>query len=160
MHPYTPSPSSPSPALSEALSALPTRPLRVCCWTTTPWTLPASRAVCIRDDVTYAIVKFTKEDLPEEEGAILNCEDYYYLFAEGLVGEFEGIVGGLKGEVVGRVEGGELVGSEVLHPIYTGEGGEGGGEKKVLPVLSGDHVHVQSGTGLFCCFLPIFCFIF
>ena len=117
--------------------------------------------MCIRDDITYAIVKFTKIE-SEEESSLLDCEDYYYLFAESLVGEFEGVVGGVKGEVVGRVEGGELVGSEVLHPIYTGEGGEGGGEKKVLPLLSGDHVHVQSGTGLlsFLLVLSVFFFFF
>ena len=30
-------------------------------WTTTPWTLPANRAVCLRDDLEYVLIKVEGE---------------------------------------------------------------------------------------------------
>ena len=127
--------------------------IRVCVWTTTPWTLPASRAVCIHPQIDYVLVQFENQRVEGEGGEKEGNGEWmkhYYLMAEKLVEDFEKEAG-----VVGRrlcsLTGDQLVGSSALHPLYCGEeDGESPENRRVLlPVLSGDHVHTSSGTGSF-----------
>jgi isoleucyl-tRNA synthetase len=94
-------------------------------WTTTPWTLPGNVAVAVAPDVTYVRAKVGDEVL---------------ILAEPLV---ERVLG--EGtEVVGRLPGSDLVGREYEGPVFDLSDRERGG----FPVLAGDFVTTEDGTGL------------
>jgi isoleucyl-tRNA synthetase len=94
-------------------------------WTTTPWTLPGNVAVAVAPEVTYVKVKV--------DGEIL-------ILAEPLV---EGVLG--EGvEIVDRSQGSELVGRSYRGPVFVLNDREPGG----FPVLAGDFVTTEDGTGL------------
>ncbi|MFN3814162.1 MAG: isoleucine--tRNA ligase [Aquificaceae bacterium] len=90
-------------------------------WTTTPWTLPANLGVMVGEGYYYVHYKVGGD---------------VYILAETLRKSFEELTG-LKGEVVKRVKGKDLVGLSYIRP-YDGEG-------KVYP---SEFVDLTSGTGL------------
>ena len=93
-------------------------------WTTTPWTLPANLAVAVAPEVTYARVRHDGETL---------------IVAEALVER----VFGAGAEIVGRVRGSELVGRHYLGPVFPA-----GAPAREFPILAGDFVTTEDGTGL------------
>ncbi len=91
-------------------------------WTTTPWTLPSSQAVSLNAELDYVVVQAGAERL---------------LLAEAL---HEGVMARAGIEeftVVGRCQGQALEHLKVSHPFYA----------KELPILLGDHVTTEAGTG-------------
>jgi isoleucyl-tRNA synthetase len=94
-------------------------------WTTTPWTLPANRAVAVAADVTYAKVRLGDETL------IVAAPLVERVFGEGA-------------EVVGTVRGAELVGRSYEGPLF----GLDGVEPSAFAVLAGDFVTTEDGTGI------------
>jgi isoleucyl-tRNA synthetase len=94
-------------------------------WTTTPWTLPGNVAVAIAPDVTYAKVRAGGEIL---------------ILAEPLVER----VLGEGAEIVERVAGRDLVDRRYQGPVFDLSDREPGG----FPVLAGDFVTTEDGTGL------------
>jgi isoleucyl-tRNA synthetase len=94
-------------------------------WTTTPWTLPGNEAVAVAPGVTYVKAKV--------EGEIL-------ILAEPLVERVlgEGV------EIVERLSGGDLAGRQYKGPVFDLDDREPGG----FPVLAGDFVTTEDGTGL------------
>ena len=101
-------------------------PLSVVIWTTTPWTLPANRGVCLNPELEYAVVQVNLEHGHERlilADALLkdvmiryDCEDY---------------------RVIAYCRGDELEGIKLAHPFYDRE----------VPVILGDHVTTEAGTG-------------
>ena len=94
-------------------------------WTTTPWTLPGNEAVAVASDVTYVRALVAGETL---------------IVAESLVEKAlgEGV------EIAGRFPGSELVGRSYEGPVFKLGDREPGG----FPVLAGDFVTTEDGTGL------------
>ncbi|WP_299595509.1 isoleucine--tRNA ligase [uncultured Microbulbifer sp.] len=95
--------------------------LSVVIWTTTPWTLPSSQAVSVNADLEYVVVQAGDERLlvaAELKEAVLEAA-------------------GLSGDVVGRIQGAALEHLKVNHPFYD----------KKLPIILGDHVTTDAGTG-------------
>lgn len=94
-------------------------------WTTTPWTLPANRAVAVKADEDYVAVE---------------CEGHKVWVAEKLA---EGFIKRLWTEktpkIVNKASGKDFVGQHVQHPLYEGVTG---------PVVDGFHVTTDSGTGV------------
>ena len=95
-------------------------------WTTTPWTLPANRAVAVKGDERYVGIEY---------------DGKWYWVAEALAEGFvrDVLAGGdvSMGEgVLGR----EMVGWAYEHPLY--------GADYVGKVVEGFHVTTDSGTGL------------
>ena len=91
-------------------------------WTTTPWTLPASQAVTVHAELDYVAVQAGSERL---------------LMAEAL---YEGVMaraGIEEYEIVGRCKGEALNGLQLQHPFY----------ERQLPVILGEHVTTDAGTG-------------
>jgi len=97
-------------------------------WTTTPWTIPANRAVAVNPALEYAIVTAT---WPEGRTRRL-------IVAGGLVSRLEEILGASL-HVEAQFEGGVLEGLEYEHPV-TGV--------STPVVLGGDYITTESGTGL------------
>ena len=124
-------------------------PLRdhdVIIWTTTPWTIPQNRAVCYNPEIAYGIYEVTGR--PEECWARIGDR---YLIADALAEEvFARARLDVKNpELVRRlrdVPAEELSGLVMSHPLR-GVDGAGGEWDYDVPMLPGDHVTDEAGTG-------------
>jgi len=92
-------------------------------WTTTPWTLPASQAVSVHPEVSYV-----KVSMPSGESLIL---------AEALVESAMIRYGISDYSVTDTFVGRKLEGVKLRHPFYD----------RVVPVVLGEHVTTETGTG-------------
>jgi isoleucyl-tRNA synthetase len=96
-------------------------------WTTTPWTIPANQAVSVHPELEYSLLKVDAGNGTE-----------YLVVAEELretVAERWQLA---SCEVVARCRGEALNGLMLRHPLYD----------KQVPVILGDHVSTDAGTGL------------
>jgi isoleucyl-tRNA synthetase len=91
-------------------------------WTTTPWTLPANQAVSLNAELEYVL---------------LNSGDQNIVIAKALMAQVC-----LRGDlasptVLATFTGAVLEGLQLRHPIYA----------KLVPIILGDHVTTDAGTG-------------
>ncbi|KQU65778.1 isoleucine--tRNA ligase [Aminobacter sp. DSM 101952] len=106
-------------------------------WTTTPWTIPGNRAVNYSPRVGYGVYEVTaaENDFGPQPGEKL-------IFAEALAEE-----AATKAKVtlnlLRSVPGEELGSLTLSHPFE----GFGGGYEFAVPMLAGDHVTDDAGTG-------------
>ena len=91
-------------------------------WTTTTWTIPGNLAICLGPDYNYTLVK---------------SGDEYYVMAEELVKTTMETAGITDYTTTGIFTGAELEGMKTKHPLYD----------RLSPVIVGDHVTLESGTG-------------
>ncbi|MFN3710553.1 MAG: isoleucine--tRNA ligase [Alishewanella aestuarii] len=102
-------------------------PISVVIWTTTPWTIPANRAVALNADLQYSLVQVEQgpngaerlilaTDLVKDVMARANIEHYHAL---------------------GFCQGAALELVQLQHPLYDFS----------VPVVLGEHVTTDSGTG-------------
>jgi len=101
-------------------------PISVVIWTTTPWTLPANQAVALNPEFEYALVQSNGEHGPER-----------LVIAQDLMKDAMGRYGRDDYRVVAYGSGRDLEGLVLKHPFYDRE----------VPVIVGDHVTKESGTG-------------
>jgi len=101
-------------------------PLSVVIWTTTPWTLPSSQAVSLGKDIIYAVVNCRLET--ESENIVV---------AEDLINSLILKYKITKYTILAKSNGQALENKQVLHPFYD----------KKLPIILGDHVTLDAGTG-------------
>ncbi|HEY1853816.1 MAG TPA: isoleucine--tRNA ligase [Solirubrobacterales bacterium] len=94
-------------------------------WTTTPWTLPGNEAVAVGPGVTYVRAKVGDEVVVLAKARV-----------EAVLGE--------SATVLDELEGSELVGRFYEGPVFELADRERGG----FPVLAGDFVTTEDGTGL------------
>ncbi|MBI0535664.1 isoleucine--tRNA ligase [Roseomonas sp. KE2513] len=114
---------------------------RVVIWTTTPWTIPANRAVAYGEEIDYALVHVDGI----AEGSLLATGDDL-LIALPLLPAFEKEAG-LAAHSLKRVfKGSELAGTVLAHPLRGWAPGEGAYDHDV-PLLAGDFVTAETGTG-------------
>jgi isoleucyl-tRNA synthetase len=92
-------------------------------WTTTPWTLPANRAVAVHPDFTYDLVRTPK-------GILIVARD----LAEAAIQRY----GFETVETVAQISGAALEGLRLQHPFYDYE----------VPVILADFVTTEAGVGL------------
>ncbi|GAA5138702.1 isoleucine--tRNA ligase [Thalassotalea piscium] len=95
-------------------------------WTTTPWTLPANRAICVHPDIEYSLVQ-----CENEQGK------FRLILASDLVQSCMDRFGINKYHALGFCKGADLDRQEVQHPFY----------EFTVPIICGDHVTTDSGTG-------------
>ena len=114
---------------------------RIVIWTTTPWTIPANRAVCYGPDIDYVRIKITgvSEECLLKTGAEL-------LVAEALLGDFAARTGITGHEITACCKGDAFEGTLLAHP-WRGHADAGGFYDFDVPMLPGDHVTVEAGTG-------------
>ena len=103
-------------------------PLSVVIWTTTPWTLPANQAVCLNAALEYALLRCKISD---EQG------DELLVIAADMQDEVMARYGVESVERLGVVKGAILERALLKHPFIN----------KHVPVLLGDHVTTDAGTG-------------
>ena len=90
-------------------------------WTTTPWTLPANLAICLKSDFTYAV---------------FSAETEFFILAEDLKENFEKNTD-LKLRKILSFKGKELEHKKTQHPFM---------DRESL-ITMGDHVTKEEGTG-------------
>ena len=101
-------------------------PVSVVIWTTTPWTLPANRAVALNPALEYVLVQADVGQGPER-----------LLVADALLRDLEARWGLEGHRVVARCRGEALEGLKLRHPFYERE----------VPVVLAEHVTTEAGTG-------------
>ncbi|RKZ36325.1 MAG: isoleucine--tRNA ligase, partial [Gammaproteobacteria bacterium] len=101
-------------------------PVSVVIWTTTPWTLPANEAVALHSDFNYALIQCESDAGTER-----------LVLAEDLLEETTGRYGLENYAVVATATGSALEGLLLEHPFYS----------RQVPVILGEHVTLEAGTG-------------
>lgn len=95
-------------------------------WTTTPWTLPANQAVAVNSHYDYALVSANHAG-----------RELYLICAKDLVESVMIRYGIVEYQAQASVNGEELEGITLQHPYLD----------KCVPVILGDHVTIETGTG-------------
>jgi isoleucyl-tRNA synthetase len=106
-------------------------------WTTTPWTIPANRGIAYGDDIDYVLMEVTATDIPSH----VKTGDHL-IFAQELVDEICKQLGITDYKVLHPFKGTELANTICQHPFA------GQGYDFDVPMLPGDHVTTEAGTGL------------
>ncbi|CEP09256.1 hypothetical protein [Parasitella parasitica] len=96
-------------------------------WTTTPWTIPSNKAISVHPALNYSLVEIPVGD---KKGAYIVNTDRVEAFKQEIKAE--------NINVLDEVSGQELLGSTYCHPLNHG----------TMPIIGGDHVTAESGTGL------------
>ncbi|OWV92259.1 isoleucine--tRNA ligase [Rhizobium sp. R635] len=106
-------------------------------WTTTPWTIPGNRAVAYSSRVAYGLYEVTaaENDFGPRPGEKL-------IFADKLAEE-SFAKAKLQYKRLADVTATDLAGITCAHPLK----GVGGGYEFAVPLLDGDHVTDDAGTG-------------
>jgi isoleucyl-tRNA synthetase len=114
--------------------------MSVVIWTTTPWTIPQNRAVCFGPEISYGLYEVSEvlEGAKEEVGATIILAD---ALAESALAAAK--VKAARRRVVSAAELGALV---LAHPFRGAEGAAGEWDFDV-PMIAGDHVTDDAGTG-------------
>jgi isoleucyl-tRNA synthetase len=105
-------------------------------WTTTPWTMPGNRAISFSRKIAYGVYRVTAA--PENNWAKVGAT---YILAKNLA---ESVFKAAKAEVfelVMDLPGEQLAGLTCAHPL------RGHGYDFDVPLLDGDHVTDEAGTG-------------
>jgi isoleucyl-tRNA synthetase len=100
-----------------------TGPISIPIWTTTPWTLPANQAVALNPDLNYVLVEVDgRERLLVAEQLLASVMARYSVNNHRVLAQS-----------IGKV----FEGMQLQHPFYS----------RKVPVVLGEHVTVESGTG-------------
>ncbi|ALB01922.1 isoleucine--tRNA ligase [Francisella persica ATCC VR-331] len=92
-------------------------------WTTTPWTLPANQAIAVNNQLNYSLIKI---------------DDFYIILAENLVEQTLKRYTIENDQIIATTTGDKLTGIIAEHPFYS----------RHVPILHGDHVTDDAGTGI------------
>ncbi len=110
-------------------------PVSIVIWTTTPWTLPANEAVAVRADLAYALVEIERQDAAGSEPGAPRRE--LLVLADDLRAACLARYGATERAVLARFEGRALERLALEHPFLP----------KQVPVILGEHVTLDAGTG-------------
>ncbi|WP_029148182.1 isoleucine--tRNA ligase [Methylophilus sp. 5] len=92
-------------------------------WTTTPWTLPANQAVSVNAELEYDLIQTSK-------GLLILVRDLAEKTLARYAEENTSVIASCKGDA--------LRGLQLQHPF----------DDRLVPVITGDHVTTDAGTGL------------
>lgn len=113
-------------AASFQLASLPAGSASIPIWTTTPWTLPANRAVALHPKQSYLLLQYQTEHGLER-----------LIIVEPLLDSLLQRYGITEYDVLAKCQGAQLEGLSLQHPFY----------EFTVPVILGEHVTVDTGTG-------------
>ena len=94
-------------------------------WTTTPWTLPANQAIAFGEDIEYVLVELVDFN----ENIIVAKELLETLLIRSDIQNIN---------ILSTIKGTKFSNLKAEHPFYN----------RVVPLLPGEHVTIDSGTGL------------
>ena len=94
-------------------------------WTTTPWTIPANLAVSANPEFDYTLIE---------------CNNRRLLVAKELVNNFINLLGNPEYKEIKVIKGRKLEYVTYSHPLF--------GNDKICPIILGNHVTLDAGTGL------------
>jgi len=100
-------------------------------WTTTPWTLPASIAVTLGPDLDYSLIEGPARDGKRVLLVVATA------LADRSAARYGSAIDGVAQTHGRAARGTELENQELQHPFYA----------RQVPVLVGDHVSADDGTG-------------
>jgi len=92
-------------------------------WTTTPWTMPANLAIAVNPKMDYVTI---------------NVEGKKYVVAQSLLEKLKDMFSWPSYEILDTYKGSVLELEKYVHPLYD----------RVSPIILGDHVTDEDGTGL------------
>ena len=95
-------------------------------WTTTPWTLPANQFVAVNAELPYVLVEFDKAG-----------HRWTLVLAEGRLEALSERYGVEDFKILGKTLGHALAGIQCEAPW----------DGRIVPVMTGDHVTLEAGTG-------------
>ena len=95
-------------------------------WTTTPWTLPANQFVAVNAELPYVLVEFDKDG-----------HRWTLVLAEGRLEALSERYGVEDFKILGKTLGHALAGIQCEAPW----------DGRIVPVMTGDHVTLEAGTG-------------
>ncbi|RZO80996.1 MAG: isoleucine--tRNA ligase [Litorivicinaceae bacterium] len=95
-------------------------------WTTTPWTLPANQFVAVNAELPYVLVEFDKDG-----------HRWTLVLAEGRLEALSERYGVEDFKILGKNLGHALAGIQCEAPW----------DGRIVPVMTGDHVTLEAGTG-------------
>ena len=110
-------------ALSQAFGVEVTGDAYAVIWTTTPWTLPANQAVSVHPELDYDLIQTSR-------GKLILAHDLAQSTLARYSEEDAIVIASCKGEV--------LTGLLLQHPF----------DRRQVPIICGDHVTTDAGTGL------------
>jgi isoleucyl-tRNA synthetase len=105
-------------------------------WTTTPWTIPGNRAIAFSRRIPYGRYRVT--DAPADNWAKVGAT---YIVAQSLAQSVFDAAKVTGFEFLGEVKGDALASMVCAHPLHAH------GYGFVVPLLDGDHVTEDAGTG-------------
>ena len=114
--------------LRDLFPAIGTEPVSMLIWTTTPWTLPANRAIALSAEAEYAAVRYRDPVTGRTEVIV---------FAEDLVEAVMARLGVGEYERLGLCRGAQLEGRNYRH-FFTG---------RLCPIVLAPYVSLEEGTG-------------
>jgi isoleucyl-tRNA synthetase len=114
------------------------RSASVVIWTTTPWTIPANRAISFSPRIPYGL--YEVKEAPENNWASVGDK---YILADNLAAEVFGKAKVGRYERLHSLRIGELLYLTCSHPLR----GLADGYDFPVPLLDGDHVTDDTGTG-------------
>ncbi len=112
-----------STALSKVFGVEVARDAFAVIWTTTPWTLPANQAISVHPEFDYDLIQTSK-------GLLVLAHDLSEVTLSRYEEENTSVLASCKGEA--------LQGLLLQHPF----------ENRQVPIICGDHVTTEAGTGL------------
>ena len=105
-------------------------------WTTTPWTIPANRAIACGKNIEYSLIEI-KEDVDSDQIRF----GQKILIASCLIKKFLEAINVNKSYIVKNFKGSDLVKTICAHPLASK------GYDFEVPILLGDFVSTDQGTG-------------
>lgn len=118
---------SASQALSDALNTTHNTPVKLLCWTTTPWSLVGNMAVCVHPDLHYGVVEAGNGDR--------------YIVALDRLDAMRDVLSEFK--LIATISGEQLVGCTYTPPFHAQDAAP-----PAFPLLAAHHVSADTGTGL------------
>jgi isoleucyl-tRNA synthetase len=122
-------------------------PVAILIWTTTPWTIPGNRAIAFSPRIAYGLYRV--ESAPKDNWARAGAR---YILADALAAETFKAARVARFERLADVDPAALSQGCCIHPLAEIRGGApvsglGGGYTFAVPLLEGEHVAEDTGTG-------------
>jgi isoleucyl-tRNA synthetase len=113
-------------------------------WTTTPWTIPVNQALAYGPEIEYILARF--DDMVAEPRTLLIARDLLESFGARIGHPVVMKIGDAPGTVtaLAMLTGDKLAGATARHPMHE----LGGFFARPRPLLAGDFVTTDAGTGL------------